>query len=72
MKKIIYVLLCWAFILKAQNITWTNVTSSYSLPDGVELYKGERTSPILKTWYLKVDMNNPKIAIKSYLSTVAF
>jgi len=69
MKKIILFLFVFFTSLSAQTINWTNITASYSLPDGVELYKGERASPLCKMYYFKVDMNNKNIAIKPYLST---
>lgn len=52
----------------AQTITWTDVSSQFSLPEGVKLIKGERTSPALKCWYYDVDMNNPKIALHAYVT----
>lgn len=71
MKKIIFIVLLFTVLTFPQSITWTNITSSYSLPDGVEVFRGDRATPLLRLWYLKVNLNNKNIAIKPYLSTAA-
>ena len=71
MKKIISLLLLITAITYSQSITWTNITTSFSLPDGVEVFRGDRTTPLLRAWYLKVNLNKKNIAVKSYLSTAA-
>lgn len=57
MKKII---LLFLFIvtnaLLSQTISWQEITSNYSLPQGVKIFEGRRTSPVLKIWYLDVDL----------------
>ena len=55
-------------LLLGQNISWTEQTSSHVLPDGVRLFKGTRTSPILEAWYLDVDLNQPDLMIRSYMA----
>lgn len=52
----------------AQTITWTDTTSSYTLPEGVKLYFGKRASPALTAWYLEVDTKVQKLALVPYLS----
>lgn len=52
----------------AQPITWTEQPMT-SLPSGVKLWRGERASPALKAWYLKVNMRDTTIALRSYLTT---
>ncbi len=69
MKKLITIIILFSSICFAQNITWSDVTAFYNLPDGVKLFTGERTSPILKAYYFDVDLNNPKLAIRPYIST---
>jgi hypothetical protein len=71
MKKLLLLLVFCSLLSYSQSIKWTNATSSYSLPDGVQLFKGERDSPLLKIFYLDVNLNNKNIAVKSYLSTVS-
>jgi hypothetical protein len=71
MKKIFFLLLLCAAYAFPEGITWTNISSSFQLPEGVEIYKGERSSPLLKIWYIKADLNNKNLAIKPYLSTVS-
>lgn len=53
----------------SQEITWTNISSQHTLPAGVQLFQGERQSPILKAWYLEVDMNIAELAVRPYLGT---
>ena len=48
----------------AQNISWTDVTDSHNLIDGVKLFAGQSGSPKLKAWYLDIDMNDPDIGIE--------
>lgn len=61
------VLLFRAGLLPAQGIVWTEITGQFTLPAGVKVFKGERAAPLLKLWYLDVDMNQPDIAIRPYL-----
>jgi len=72
MKYILLVVLLFSLSVCAQNIIWSDVTFNYSsLPDGVKMFRGERQSPALKTWYIDVDMNNSGIGIKAYKSKSA-
>ncbi|PIQ09179.1 MAG: hypothetical protein COW71_07770 [Ignavibacteriales bacterium CG18_big_fil_WC_8_21_14_2_50_31_20] len=68
MKKIAFIILFVFSQLFAQDITWTEITSTYNLPDGVKLFSGERTSPNLKIFYYDVNLNNPDIAIRPYIT----
>lgn len=67
MKKIFMFL--FLTIISYSQITWTDISSTYSLPTGVKLFYGQQNSPKLKVWYLDVDLNNPNIAIRPYLCT---
>jgi len=69
MRKILLIIFFSAAFITAQTISWQEITSTYTLPEGVELYKGTRTSPILQAFYFKVDMNNPDLAIRPYLTS---
>jgi hypothetical protein len=55
----------------SQTITWQDVTASYTMPAGVKVFHGTRTSPLLSIWYLDVDLNNTKLAIRPYVSGTA-
>jgi phosphodiester glycosidase/type IX secretion system substrate protein len=68
MKKLLLIIFVLSYPLLSQTITWTDVSSSYILPDGVSLFKGTRSSPILEAYYLDVDLNNPDLAIRSYIT----
>ena len=52
----------------AQNIEWTNISEQYSLPEGVQLYEGTRSSPALKAWYIEVDLSVAEIGLVPYLA----
>lgn len=54
--------------IAAQPITWTQQPMA-SLPPGVQLYRGERASPALRAWYLRVNMNDTTIAIRPYITS---
>lgn len=74
MKKVMTVIIVLLFSISSisgQSITWTDITTQFILPEGVEIFKGERQSPALKVWYLNVDLNNQAIGIRPYLSVVA-
>jgi len=68
MKKYILVSLLLVSITFSQTITWTEITSNYTLPSGIKIFSGERSSPILKMFYIDVDMNNPDLVIHPYIS----
>lgn len=55
-------------LVSAQEITWTNITAETNLPDGAELYKGERENPALQAWYLDIDLSVAEISLIPYLS----
>jgi hypothetical protein len=67
-KYILFFFIILTSISFAQTITWSEVTSSYSLPAGVKVFKGTRTSPALIAYYLDVDLNKQNLAIKPYLT----
>ena len=70
MKKIAVILLGLAIFINlavAEDIVWTE-QSNDQLPVGVKLFKGTRTSPQLQAFYLDIDMNNPDLAIRPYIS----
>ena len=74
MKKIIALItvqLLYISSLSAQIITWSDITSQFTLPEGIKAFKGERQSPALKAWYLDIDLKQQSIAIRPYLSTVS-
>ena len=52
----------------AQTIEWSNISEQYSLPEGVQLYEGTRSSPALKAWYIDVDLTVAEIGLVPYLA----
>ncbi len=56
-------LLISAFSIYGQNITWTDQTATVSLPQGVRFFKGERSNPLLKAWYIDIDLADTIVAI---------
>ncbi len=69
MKKIFLIFTVLSTISFSQTITWTEITSSYNLPAGIKVFSGERTSPILKIFYIEVDMSNTDLVIHPYISS---
>ncbi len=71
MKKSIILLFVSLFFISSlfsQSLTWTDITAQFTLSEGVKIYQGEQKSPPLKAWYLRVDLQQQKIAVRSYLS----
>ncbi|NWF50239.1 MAG: phosphodiester glycosidase family protein [Ignavibacteriaceae bacterium] len=66
MKRILLFLFLFTTVSFSQ-INWTEITSNYTLPAGIKVFKGERSSPILKIFYIDVDMNNPDLVIHPYI-----
>lgn len=56
-------------IVTAQEISWKEITSNYNFPEGIKLFEGERSSPKLKIFYYDVDLNNPELAIRPYITS---
>ena len=52
----------------AQTIEWRDISEQYSLPEGIQLYEGTRSSPALKAWYIEVDMKVATIGLVPYLA----
>jgi len=69
MKKLFLLFFLITHITFSQSINWSDISSQYNLPDGVKLFKGERTSPILKVFYYEVDLTNPNIAVRPYITS---
>lgn len=68
MKKIILLLFLFSTAAFSQ-ITWTEKTSNYTLPTGIKVFSGQRASPVLKIFYIDVDMNNPDLVIHPYIGS---
>jgi hypothetical protein len=68
MRRLLIFIFLISLTINAQDITWTDISGNYDFPDGVELYKGTRESPRLNVWYLDVDLSEPEIAVRSYIS----
>ncbi len=69
MKKL-FLLFCMIFqtlLLSDQPITWTEITTQFSSPNGLKIFKGERANPKLVIWYMDVDLNEKNLALKAYL-----
>ncbi|MEZ4745900.1 MAG: phosphodiester glycosidase family protein [Calditrichia bacterium] len=68
--KLLFLLILSSFLGAQSNINWTDVTSQHNLPAGVRLFAGERSSPLLKTWYLEADLNQPDLIVRPYLGSL--
>ena len=69
MKKIFTLIVLSITISFSQSITWTEITSNYTMPAGVKIFQGDRATPKLKIFYIEVDMNNPNLVIHPYISS---
>ncbi len=72
MKKLLLLILLFLLtdLFPQVGITWTEISSQFSLPAGVKLFYGSRSSPVCQAWYLEVDLNRTDIAIKPYFNPV--
>ena len=51
-------------------INWSEISSNFTLPANVRLFKGERLNPSpLKIFYFSVDLNDNRLAVRPYLTT---
>ena len=50
-------------------ITWSKLGPPYQLPAGARLFQGQRQNPILKIWYLDIDLNQTAIAVRPYITS---
>jgi hypothetical protein len=70
MKKFILLLILTVSLYAQQGITWNNATALYpSLPEGVKLFKGERSTPALKIYYFEVNLNDTNVAVRPYITS---
>uniref|UniRef100_A0A832G678 T9SS type A sorting domain-containing protein n=1 Tax=Ignavibacterium album TaxID=591197 RepID=A0A832G678_9BACT len=68
MKNILLSFLLLTTFTFSQPITWTEITSNYSLPSGIKVFQGDRATPKLKIFYIDADMNNPDLVIHPYIT----
>jgi hypothetical protein len=68
MKKFLVLLFLSSQFVFPQTVTWQDITANYTLPQGIKVFHGSRTSPILSIWYLDADLNNSKLAVRPYVS----
>ena len=69
MKKLaLFVFLINVFAISAQNITYTNITENYNMPNGVQVFSGEDASIPLKIKYIDVDLNIADLELTPVLS----
>ena len=71
MIRLAIVLLLSVSAIHAQTIVWTDITTNYDVPSGIRVYRGERSAPLQKLFYVDVDLNNPSVVVRPYISTVA-
>lgn len=71
MKNVFFIFLFMFNYTLAQQINWTEITNKYNLPNGIKVFEGTRQSPILKAYYIDVDMSNKNLAVRPYISTTS-
>ncbi|NOX90552.1 MAG: T9SS type A sorting domain-containing protein [Calditrichaeota bacterium] len=64
---ILVAFLLFSSVLIADDLQWVEL-NDYNLPQGVRLFKGERSNPRLQAFYIDVDLNQPDIAVRPYIS----
>jgi hypothetical protein len=69
MKRTLLLSMLICSIVLSQPITWTEITSNYTLPTGIKVFRGDRLTPKLRISYIDVDMNNPNLVIHPYISS---
>ncbi len=69
MKKFILAFFIMSTMTFSQPISWTEITSNYSLPEGIKIFQGERAAPKLKIFYIEADMNNPDLVVHPYITS---
>ena len=57
-----------AKLIVAQSISWNEITSNFSLPSGIKVFKGTRITPKLEIFYIDADMNNSNLVIHPYIT----
>lgn len=50
-------------------LNWSDISNTQNLPAGVNLFAGERATPLPKSWYLEVDLNRPDIVVRPYIGS---
>ncbi len=71
MKKIFLFLVFINAVVHSQQISWTEITPQYDLPEGVKLYEGSRSSPVLLVYYLDADLNKENLTVRPYIGNPA-
>ncbi len=54
-------------VLSAQ-ITWTDISTQYDLPASIALYEGDQANPVLKAWYLEIDVSDTNYVLTAFLN----
>lgn len=68
MKKLILLLFSNVYLMTAQNISWTNNTTTYNMPAGVKVFSGEDANIPLKIKYMDIDLNNTDLELTPVVS----
>ena len=70
--KILVLLLLSAFFVNAQNITWTDISSSYTLPTGIKIYSGIDASIPLLIKYIDIDRSYKNLDLRPVVNASSF
>lgn len=65
----IFLILCLVLSPLRSQIVWNDVSSQYSLPAGVKIFRGEKSSPVVHLQYIEVDNSRKDIALRPYYSS---
>ncbi len=59
-----------AFVTKIdieEKLSWIEITSRYTLPEGIRIFEGTRSDPKLKAYYIDADLNRPELSVRPYI-----
>ncbi|MDX1702161.1 MAG: phosphodiester glycosidase family protein, partial [Melioribacteraceae bacterium] len=53
--------------METDQLVWENITGNYSVPAGINVFKGIRDKPKLEAYYIDADLNIPEISVRPYM-----
>ena len=68
-KQLVLVLLLSVSISLGQDLEWDEISDNYNLPQSVKVFEAERNQPVLKIYYIDLDLNDENIVVRPYLSS---
>lgn len=54
-------------LLAQSGVTWTEISGDVNLPASVQVFEGLRSAPLMRAWYMDIDLSDPDVAVRPYL-----